>query len=110
MCFDCRQYNVMFRASNVLRPEVVKQMLKFTKKIKNVTFAGKTWQDICLRVPIVATPACFDYKQEKTEDCEDYKMPNLTASDITLMIPLVKRVEKEGFSPKLGMCLDHLIS
>ena len=80
LCF--RQYNVMFKADNVLRPEVVQEMFKMTKKMREVIFADKTWQDICLRVPVVATPTCFDYKQSNSKDCKDYKMPNLSANDI----------------------------
>ena len=103
--YHCRQYNVIFKADNVLSPEVVQEMFKMAKKMRAVTFADKTWQDICFRVPIVATPKCFDLKQEKTAECKDFKMPNLSAIDIALLIPLVKRVEAEGFSPQLGLLL-----
>ena len=92
----------MFKADNVLRPEVVQEMFKMTKKMREVTFADKTWQDICLRVSVVATPTCFDYKQSNSKECKDFKMPHLSANDIALLIPLIKRVKEDGFSPKIG--------
>ena len=102
-----RQYHVMFKAENVLSPAVVHEMFKMAKKMREVTFANKTWEDICLKVPIVATPTCLDYKQSNTEDCKDFKMPDLTATDIALLIPLIKRVKEDGFSPIIGFI--HLI-
>ena len=74
-----------------------------TKKMREVTFADKTWQDTCLRVPVVATPTCLDYKQSNSKECKDFKMPHLSANDIALLIPLIKRVKEDGFSPKIGL-------
>ena len=98
-----RQYNVMFRADNVLNPAVIKEMYKMSQKMRAVTFGTKKWSDICLRVPIIAPPSCLDSKKSLTKDCEDFKMPNLSASDVSLLIPAVKRLQEEGFSPELGV-------
>ena len=97
-----RQYNVMFKADNVLTPRVVQEMFKMSQKMRKVSFANKTWEDICFRVPIVATPSCLDFKQSQTKECKEFKMPNLTTNDIKILFPLFQTVKEEGFSPKIG--------
>ena len=40
---------------------------------------------------------------EDNDECKDFKMPELSISQIASLLPLVERIEEEGFTPELGM-------
>jgi len=54
---------VIFKAENVLSPEVIQEMYNLTKRMREVTHNNQTWEDVCFRVPVVTKPKCFDPSQ-----------------------------------------------
>eukprot|EP00092_Neocalanus_flemingeri_P040503 GFUD01044108.1.p1 GENE.GFUD01044108.1~~GFUD01044108.1.p1 ORF type:complete len:1044 (-),score=198.42 GFUD01044108.1:97-3228(-) len=133
---------VIFKADNVLTPEVLQEMFNLTVRMREVTHDNQTWQDVCFRVPVVTKPKCFDPSQlkylslfgkrrkrdldnddwfeedfelddltdetynhtdvEVDDECQDFKMPELSFSQIASLIPLAERIEKYGFTPELA--------
>lgn len=56
---------VIFKAENVLTPEVIQEMYNLTMRMRDVIHQNQTWEDVCFRVPIVTKPKCFDPTQLK---------------------------------------------
>ena len=56
---------VIFKAENVLTPEVIQEMYNLTMRMRDVIHQNQTWNDVCFRVPIVTKPKCFDPTQLK---------------------------------------------
>lgn len=54
---------MIFKAENVLSPEVIQEMFNLTMRMREVTHNNQTWQDVCFRVPVVTKPKCFDPSQ-----------------------------------------------
>ena len=132
---------VIYKAENVLTPEVIQEMYNLTMRMREVTHHNQTWQDVCFRVPVVTKPKCFDPSQlnylslfgkrkkrsiedddwfdedfeledtsnatniEVDDDCKDFRLPELSVSQIASLLPLAQRIEEEGFTPELGMSL-----
>ena len=47
---------------------------------------------------------------EVDDDCKDFRLPELSVSQIASLLPLAKRIEEEGFTPELGMSLIQSLS
>ena len=113
-----RLNQVIFKADNVLQPKVIYEMYKFRKKINEINHDGMSWQDVCLNIPVIKKPKCFDpskfslfdyffgkrRKRSLEEDeCKDVELPDLSAFSFAELADIKERMEKEGFTPDLGM-------
>ena len=55
-----RLNQVIFKADNVLTADVVRAMFRLRQQVARIDHRGQTWQDTCLRIPVVRKPRCFD--------------------------------------------------
>lgn len=44
----------------------------------------------------------FETEQHADEECRDFKVPSLSASQIAALVPLSDKIEKEGLSMEVG--------
>ena len=113
---------VIFKAENVLTPEVLQEMFKLSERVRNINHKGIKWSDVCLKIPVVKKPKCFDPSKfslfdyffgkkrrrrrsvddEDEDECADVEMPDLSAHSFTDLAEFKVRMETEGFSVSLG--------
>ena len=98
-------------------------MYKFRKKVENINHNGHKWRDICLKIPVIKKPKCFDpskfslfdyffgkrrkrsLEDEEEDECSDVKIPDLSGYSFTELAEIKLRMETEGFTPELGKML-----
>jgi len=115
-----RLSQVLFKADNVLDPKVIFEMYKFRKKVENINHNGHKWQDICLKIPVIKKPKCFDpskfslfdyffgkrrkrsIEDDEDDECSDVKIPDLSGYSFTELADIKLRMETEGFTPELA--------
>ena len=51
---------MIFKAENVLTAEVVKEMYDLRTRVENIDVDGHKWRDVCLKIPVIRQPKCFD--------------------------------------------------
>ena len=51
---------VIFKADNVLSAPVLKEMLTLRQRVESIDHGGMRWGDVCLRIPVIKKPKCFD--------------------------------------------------
>ena len=119
--FSCRLSQVIFKADNILDPKVLHEMFKFRRKVENIDHNGLKWKDVCLKIPVVKQPKCFDpskfslfdyffgkrrkrsaEEEEDDDECSDVKLPDLSAFSFAELAEIKLRMETEGFTPELG--------
>ena len=112
------RYNqVIFKADNVLSPEVVQEMFNLTKRMREVNQSNQTWEDICFRIPVVTKPKCFDSSKidlhkllelrkkrnaKKSDECDNFKLPRLNIFQKAAFLPIIQKISTAGFSPEIG--------
>ena len=97
-------------------------MYKLRRKVEEIDHNGIKWDDVCLKIPVVKKPKCFDPskfslfdyffgKRKKRsadaddEECSDVKIPDLSAFSFAELAELKLRMETDGFTPELGTLL-----
>ena len=100
-------YSIMFEAENVLVPSVIQEMFRMSEKIRSATFKNTTWNDVCLRVPIVSPPRCLNPQNKDQKLCEDFKFPSFTSTNATAFKAFLPKMIADGFSLKLGTIFIH---
>ena len=110
---------VIFKADNILDPKVLHEMFKFRRKVENIDHNGLKWKDVCLKIPVVKKPKCFDPSkfslfdyffgkrrkrntEEEDDECSGIKLPDLSAFSFAELAEIKLRMETEGFTPELG--------
>ena len=51
---------VIFKADNVLTAPVVQAMFALRERVEAIDHEGMRWGDVCLRIPVIKKPKCFD--------------------------------------------------
>ena len=94
-------------------------MFKFRRKVENIDHNGLKWKDVCLKIPVVKKPKCFDPSkfslfdyffgkrrkrntEEEDDECSGIKLPDLSAFSFAELAEIKLRMETEGFTPELG--------
>jgi len=54
---EIRVHSVLYTADNVLTPKVIQTIYNQRKKLEELTSGDKTFQDLCIRVPVLKLPA-----------------------------------------------------
>lgn len=115
-----RIHQVMFEAENVLEPSVLREMARIRRAIMDLAVGGISWQDVCLRVPIISKPQCLDKvslfdsffgrrrRREAKDECEDFEPPDLSKYSWTELAGMKYRMETEGFTPALAQDVSLL--
>jgi len=70
---EIRTHSILYQAENVLTPEVFQTMYRQRKLLQNLTSGDKSFQDLCIRVPVLKLPtggvaACRARKTENEVD------------------------------------------
>ena len=106
----------------MLTPEVLQEMFNLSERVRNINQQGIKWTDVCLKIPVVKKPKCFDPskfslfdyffgkkrrrrsvdEEEGEDECADVEMPDLSAHSFTDLAEFKLRMETEGFSQSLG--------
>ena len=107
----------------MLTPEVLQEMFRLSDRVRNIHHHGIRWTDVCLKIPVIKKPKCFDPSKlslfdyffgrrkrrrrsvdgaEGEEECADVEMPDLSAHSFTDLAEFKVRMETEGFSQSLG--------
>eukprot|EP00090_Calanus_glacialis_P005513 TRINITY_DN14271_c0_g1_i1.p1 TRINITY_DN14271_c0_g1~~TRINITY_DN14271_c0_g1_i1.p1 ORF type:complete len:913 (+),score=178.94 TRINITY_DN14271_c0_g1_i1:65-2740(+) len=114
-----RLSQVIFKADNILDPKVLHEMFKFRRKVENIDHNGLKWKDVCLKIPVVKKPKCFDPSkfslfdyffgkrrkrntEEEDDECSGIKLPDLSAFSFAELAEIKLRMETEGFTPELA--------
>ena len=100
-------------------------MFKLSERVRNINQRGIKWSDVCLKIPVIKKPKCFDPSKfslfdyffgkkrrrrsvdgangaDGEEECADVEMPDLSAHSFTDLAEFKTRMETEGFSVSLG--------
>ena len=98
-------------------------MYQLSERVRNINQRGIKWTDVCLKIPVVKKPKCFDPSkfslfdyffgkkrrrrrsvdsQDGEEECGDVEMPDLSAHSFADLAEFKVRMETEGFSVSLG--------
>lgn len=96
-------------------------MFKLQEKVRNINHNGLKWTDVCLKIPVIKKPKCFDPSKfslfdyffgkrrkkrsadSSTEDeCANMEMPDLSGYSFADLAEFKLRMETEGFSASLG--------
>ena len=98
-------------------------MYQLSERVRNINQKGIKWTDVCLKIPVVKKPKCFDPSkfslfdyffgkkrrrrrsadgQDGEEECGDVEMPDLSAHSFADLAEFKVRMETEGFSVSLG--------
>ena len=51
---------MIFKADNVLSASVLREMLRLRQRVESLDHGGMRWGDVCLRIPVIKKPKCFD--------------------------------------------------
>ena len=51
---------MIFKADNVLSAPVLREMLRLRQRVESLDHGGMRWGDVCLRIPVIKKPKCFD--------------------------------------------------
>ena len=117
-----RWSQVIFKAENVLHPKIINEMFKLREKVEEIDLNGLKWSDVCLKIPVIKKPKCFDPSkfslfdyffgkrkkrsvEENEEDCSDVKIPDLSAFSFSELAEIKQKMETDGFTPELGIDL-----
>ena len=102
--------------------------------METINTDGLTWQDVCVRMPIIQKPKClnqfslfdsfFGKKRRRPDDnawdsenittapvdpeCEGVKPPDLSKVSMTSLLHIKNRMDREGFTAHLGMLITLL--
>jgi len=80
---EIRTHSILYEADNVLTPEVIQAMYKQRKLLQNLKTGNKSFQDLCIQVPVLKLPtggvaACnAKSSQKETSDDDDAKTTNM---------------------------------
>jgi len=114
-----RWSQVIFKAENVLHPKIINEMFKLREKVEEIDLNGLKWSDVCLKIPVIKKPKCFDPSkfslfdyffgkrkkrsvEEDDEDCSDVKIPDLSAFSFSELAEIKQKMETDGFTPELA--------
>ena len=117
---ELRIHQVMFKAENVLEPSVLREMARVRKAVMDLAVQDISWQDVCLKVPIIRKPECLDKvsifdsffgrrrRRDVKDECEDFEPPDLSKYSWSELANIKYRMETEGFTPALAQDVSLL--